>query len=70
MVPAACSPFHIHTDSVILARVWVTRVLQIRQPVLNGVHILGCSLLPFKNEAFHEGRLFPFDRDFGVIEVN
>ena len=43
--------------------------MQIRQLVLNGLRILGCSLLPFKNEAFHEGRLFRFNRDFSVIEV-
>lgn len=69
MIPAACSPFHIHTDSIILARVWVTWVLQIRQPVLNELHILDCSLLPLKSEAFHESRLFRFNRDFSVIEV-
>lgn len=70
MVPAACFSFHIHTDSIILTRVWVTRVWQIKQPVLNGLHVLGCSLLPFKNKAFHEGRLHSPNRNFSVIEVN
>jgi len=70
VVPAACYSFHIHTDSVVMARVWVTRVLQIGQSVLKELHILGCSLLPFKNGTFPEGRLFRFNRDFSVIEVS
>lgn len=70
MVPAACFSFHIHTDSIILTRVWVTWVWQIRQMVLDRLHVLGCSLLPFKNEAFREGRLHRSNRNFSVIEVN
>ncbi|KAF2987125.1 hypothetical protein EK904_012061 [Melospiza melodia maxima] len=52
-------------DSIILTRVWVTRVWQMG---LDGLHVLDCSLLPFKHEAFHKGRLHRFNRNFCVIE--
>lgn len=37
---------------------------------MNGLHVLNCSLLPFKNKAFRERRLHRFNRNFSVIEVN
>lgn len=70
MIPAAWSPFHIHTDSIVLAGVWITRVLQIRQPALHGLHLLSCSLLPFKSVALCDSKLLGHNGDFSVIEVS